>query len=592
MSEFKKSALSTKYGKAEIAALILYIIGTVVIACFHELWFDEAQAWDIARTASYHKILFEVPHYEGHPQLWHLLLSVFAKNGAPFKLTIQAVNITISTAAMAVLLFKSPFPKIIRCLLPFTYYFFYQYGVYSRPYCITMLAFFLASAFYKERNEHPWRYILSLTLLCMSTAYGIIISGMLCVVWSIEILTETAKEKKFSALLKDKRIYALCFILIVALFIIISLLPREDTFFGGKIDKQTLKEKTILDNIFEPSNYLLFLVFPYESWCGDTLHSSISPSFFTMLWIACLGLLTWALIIAFAKKNKRFFTLILPLTAVDAFLSFKYWSGHHLGIVTMLLLFYLWITLDCEHKIEVPSFISKIAKSFSSPPIKKIVTVGVITIMSMPLYYNIVASFNDLRAKVGYSEFADIIKENHLENAFILSSWEYMEEYKDENDENKMADSFAKLIAKMQLPSEHKEIGQNYTYLCCHAATCAPYFDKNIFMNFNVDCPDETYMHYQYKENVDKVFAEWRAKGLPEFIVGYCPIDEIYDEETLKDVRYLPIAEITSSAIFKDKCDKDSDFLYLREDLFDQYPQFYWIHDPKRNLATKVNNDD
>lgn len=57
MSEFKKSALSTKYGKAEIAALIIYIIGTVVIACFHELWFDEAQAWDIARTASYHKFV-------------------------------------------------------------------------------------------------------------------------------------------------------------------------------------------------------------------------------------------------------------------------------------------------------------------------------------------------------------------------------------------------------------------------------------------------------------------------------------------------------------------------------------------------------
>ena len=590
MSEFKKSALSTKYGKAEIAALIIYIIGTVVIACFHELWFDEAQAWDIARTASYHKILFEVPHYERHPQLWHLLLSVFAKNGAPFKLTIQAVNITISTAAMAVLLFKSPFPKIIRCLLPFTYYFFYQYGVYSRPYCITMLAFFLASAFYKERNEHPWRYILSLTLLCMSTAYGIIISGMLCVVWSIEILTETVKEKKFSALLKDKRIYALCFILIVALFIIISLLPREDTFFGGKIDEKTLKEKTILDNILEPSNYLLFLVFPYESWCGDTLHSSISPSFFTMLWIACVGLLTWALIIAFAKKNKRFFTLILPLTAVDAFMSFKYWSRHHLGIVTMLLLFYLWITLDCEHKIEVPSFISKIAKSFSSPPLKKIVTVGVITIMSMPLYYNIVASFNDLREKVGYSEFADIIKKNHLENALIMSEWQYMPEYDEDGDD--AGDLFAELLSKMEIPSNHKKIRQHYTYLCCHAATCAPYFDKNIFMNFNVDCPDETYMHYQYKENVDKVFAEWRAKGLPEFIVGYCPIDEIYDEETLKDVRYLPIAEITSSAIFKDKCDKDNDFLYLREDLFDEYPQFYWIHDPKRNLATKVNNDD
>ena len=83
MSEFKKNALSVKCGKAEMIALIIYIAGLIFISCFHELWFDEAQAWDIAKTASYHKILFEVPHYEGHPQLWHLLLSVFAKTALP-----------------------------------------------------------------------------------------------------------------------------------------------------------------------------------------------------------------------------------------------------------------------------------------------------------------------------------------------------------------------------------------------------------------------------------------------------------------------------------------------------------------------------
>src|SRR4051812_40575150 len=48
----------------------------------HEPWFDEAQAWLIARDATLWEILGRMS-YEGSPPLWHLLLAPLAKAGAP-----------------------------------------------------------------------------------------------------------------------------------------------------------------------------------------------------------------------------------------------------------------------------------------------------------------------------------------------------------------------------------------------------------------------------------------------------------------------------------------------------------------------------
>ncbi|MFR5119467.1 MAG: hypothetical protein ACLTD2_05595 [Ruminococcus sp.] len=167
--KFKSWAFSKEHGKCDVITLIIYLLGVCTVSFFHEPWFDEAQAWAIARSGTIKEILFEIPHYEGHPPLWHLILAPFAKLGAPYELSLAAVNIFFMTLAVAVLLFKSPFPKLIRCLLPFNFFLFYQYGVVSRPYCILVLAIFLAAVCYKNRNEHPVKYLLCLTLMCGPT---------------------------------------------------------------------------------------------------------------------------------------------------------------------------------------------------------------------------------------------------------------------------------------------------------------------------------------------------------------------------------------------------------------------------------------
>ena len=44
--------------------------------------------------------------------------------------------------------------------------------------------------------------------------------------------------------------------------------------------------------------------------------------------------------------------------------------------------------------------------------------------------------------------------------------------------------------------------------------------------------------------------------------------------------------------IYKDFLGESKALAYIREDLLDEYPELYWIYDPKRNLAEKVNHDE
>ena len=113
-------------GKApEIIAVSLYGILHFIISLLHEPWFDEALAWLIARDSSIYQLLFETPHYEGHPALWHLVLMPFAKAGAPYGFTFSLVNFLFAGFAVCLLVFKAPFKRIFRISVPFTYFLFF-----------------------------------------------------------------------------------------------------------------------------------------------------------------------------------------------------------------------------------------------------------------------------------------------------------------------------------------------------------------------------------------------------------------------------------------------------------------------------------
>ncbi|WP_443707953.1 hypothetical protein, partial [Ruminococcus bicirculans (ex Wegman et al. 2014)] len=306
--KFKSWAFSKEHGKCDVITLIIYLLGVCTVSFFHEPWFDEAQSWAIARSGTIKEILFEIPHYEGHPPLWHLILVPFAKLGAPYELSLAAVNIFFMTLAVAVLLFKSPFPKLIRCLLPFNFFLFYQYGVVSRPYSVLTLSFFLAAAFYPSRNKKPLRYVFSLAFMCMIHSFGIIFAGGLCVVWLSEIISKYVKEKTFLKIFSDKHCWMMLGLLVLAIAIIIEIFPNSNTYTQGHENAEELFSFSF--SYVQVMWYIMylseaFLIQMPDSKLDSYDVASIIPQFITAVFVFVIAL-------SILHKNKKILTFIIP----------------------------------------------------------------------------------------------------------------------------------------------------------------------------------------------------------------------------------------------------------------------------------------
>ena len=83
--------------KIEWAVFIFFVSSLICISHFHELVFNEVQAWALAKGASWKELLFVFPHLEGHPPLWSLILAVPAKLGVPVEWGLKATAVLISS---------------------------------------------------------------------------------------------------------------------------------------------------------------------------------------------------------------------------------------------------------------------------------------------------------------------------------------------------------------------------------------------------------------------------------------------------------------------------------------------------------------
>lgn len=558
--ELKKTLTDRRVGKAERIALFLYIACLALVIAFHEPWFDESQAWMIARSASWKAILTEVPHYEGHPPLWHLLLAVFAKNGAPYEPTIKTINVIFCASAMGLLLLRSPFPKIIRCLLPFSFYFFYQFGVVSRPYGIFMLAMVLTAMHYRERAAHPWRYILSLMLLCLSTAYGILLAGGLCAVWTGEIVIELVRAKKASRFYRDQRTWALLSILVLALLLAVVLVPAKDVYYDG-VEARNASVWARLR-----SHYIYAVALPFDSFWGVNIIPTKTATT-AANYVAGLigGLVCWVLMIVITAANKKLMTFLAPALAISLFTIFQFASYHHIGISAMFLVVIFWIMLDTPEGFRVPKLFRWVAGKVESDLTRKLAAIAAGVLCIVPVLYSVVSSVNEIRMDYGPTAAADYIKEHHLEGRKIMATWLY------HNEQPKSKEDTA-LYPIHYMPAPHAPVKDQYPYVMGLAVSLMPYFEENIFMNYNVDFPGDLYMHYAAAPDNEAVFDEWRAMGLPEFILDYCPIDTVYSAETLKDVEYVCIAELPNGKPYKLFVSEGFTRIYLRKDLLDEFP--------------------
>jgi hypothetical protein len=158
---------------------IVYIIVASYTMFHHEMWADELHSWNIAKASNSLFDLIQNRRYEGHPPLWYIILwsiSKFTHN----LVYVQAVHLLIAILVVFVILFYSPLPTTTKILLPFGYYFLFEYAILSRNYTLGVLAAFLICIIIQKNCKYKlvWYYCL---LLIMSNVHllALILAGSL-----------------------------------------------------------------------------------------------------------------------------------------------------------------------------------------------------------------------------------------------------------------------------------------------------------------------------------------------------------------------------------------------------------------------------
>ena len=317
-----KSLLVTRcqgHGTMVVIAWACFTLMVVLVVHHHEPWFDEAQAWLIARDNSPFEILFRRMRYEGSPGLWHLLLWVLVRSGAPFRAMSYLSALLASVTAGLILLF-APFPVWLRVLFVFGYFPAYQYAVVARSYGLNLLLLTLAAILYSSRCSHPVRYGLILAALANTNVFGFLAAGVIFLDCAFSMSRSLMASKKSNAM------GALIFV-VASLLAIVQALPARDVSFPRP--HKTTAVSVISTAIGQISR-------------GFVEFGPATPNKMMIGFLLSVG----ALAVGFrlAAKGKKL-ALSISLCAVPlAFQALKYCSPWHAGLIYLSWVFGLWVS--------------------------------------------------------------------------------------------------------------------------------------------------------------------------------------------------------------------------------------------------------
>lgn len=286
----------------------------------HEPWFDEAQAWLIARDDSPYNLLVHTLRYEGTPGLWHLLLMAPAKAGLPYA-ALNWLAAAVAVAGVFVFLRFAPFPWPIKALFPFTYYVLYQYGVIARSYSLLPVLLFGLAALYRRKAERIYCYTALLCLLANVSLHGALIAGSLMLIHLVQVRSQW---DGLSPAFRARQLRAAAAFGLLGVLLVWQLYPPPDPGFEASREIHT----DFLDVSIRACMVLA------RSFTGILVVSAVALAV-SLWWLRHRGVLA---------------VYLLPAGTVLLFFAVKYCTVFHEGILFLIWVFALWIGFDSPRR--------------------------------------------------------------------------------------------------------------------------------------------------------------------------------------------------------------------------------------------------
>lgn len=170
-----KPRANHSFGRVEAVVLGLYTLLIGYVIFHHEPWGDEAQAWLIARDSSFAELFLKRLHYEGTPGLWHLLLWMLCRLHLSYA-AMHWLSALLGIAAIYLLLRYSPFPPLVRAVLPFCFSLVFLTAIIARSYSLVPVIAFAACAILTGKRDKPVLFAVLTGLLANTSAFAFLVA--------------------------------------------------------------------------------------------------------------------------------------------------------------------------------------------------------------------------------------------------------------------------------------------------------------------------------------------------------------------------------------------------------------------------------
>jgi hypothetical protein len=311
-----------------------WLLVVFLVQRHHELWLDEAHCWLLAKDSNSLSEFFVNIRYEGHPPLWGLLLFFISRFSSSYE-AMQLLHLCFAGGSVFLILRYAPFPLWVKVLLPFTYFFGFEYAVISRNYAGAVFFVLLACTQLSGAKRNYTRIALFLGVAALFHVYAGIIGAALLLLYC------ALSEKSNGASLRTLIAPWILLALFCGVALCFAKAPADHFFYSlhGEGRLSLNKMGTVLGLTF--TSLLHFPDLASGNWWNTNLlfpEHKIAAGL-VVLAFACIPLLI-------LRSNKRILLLYitgLALLSGAMLLTPMPLSVRHAGFVGLLFFMCLWL---------------------------------------------------------------------------------------------------------------------------------------------------------------------------------------------------------------------------------------------------------
>lgn len=451
---------------AAIPALIAYSAFLLLVVLNHEYWFDEAQAWNIARDNDLGGII-SMMKYEGHPPLWHFILKIFISLGCSWR-ALGLISWGISTLAAAVVIFALPIKPYFKIAMLLSNGMLYVNSAVSRVYCLINLFLVLLAWIYPHRKRLP---VLFGVLVALLANTHISMCGLVGII-GIYMLVDYFKDFKINS--AKQNILNTLGLAIAGAGVVVLIIPLL-----GSLNTNSF----VVENVYTASDvikdYLSALSENIQCACSNNL-----PAILGIL-LSVAGQALFFAILFFLWKSRRAFISLLVFAASYFIINGVIWyTMPNRGAVFILVVAVIAVMFrkeeqkdaSAEEQSQTSSAVLEKLKAALAKS-ERLMPVLCSCLLALSIPSGVKYAVDDLRGEFSpQKSAAEFIRENIPEDALLVS-------YSDNRS------VIAAYLPERELYS--LEYNSFYTY-CSHKVTDEP-FDNEKFLKL---CAEHSEIYY------------------------------------------------------------------------------------------------